>query len=109
MFDAYKGFCAITINDDCVHIDKMCGCGKHWRSEAEAKAKESGLTVLRAACVREIKPFLRAFGFLVLAEHHENGKHHIACQDELGRKVVAVSHGVKRNGEAAYTVTQYLI
>lgn len=108
LFDEEQGFSCFIIKNNTLYIHKTCGNGQYWRNLAEEKANNMGIKILQTSCTRNIKPYLRAFKFRIISEQNKSGKHYIFCQDELGRKVIAISNGVRFDGVPAYSITQYL-
>lgn len=89
-----------------VHL--TCGDGKFWRDYAEMRGMEMGLTAVGTICTRPILPYIRSFGWEVLADIQKDGKHRYLCQDSIGRKVVCTYMCDGDNGNPPqYWVTSY--
>lgn len=108
---AERGFASMKfdVEKKMAIVYQTCGDGKFWRDFAEMKAVEYGLDCIGTICTRDIKPYIRAFGWQILKEFEVDvSKRRFVCQDSIGREVIVTFKDFNENGDPEYWVTQYL-
>lgn len=89
-------------------IYQVTGDGRFWRDVGELLCSINGLKAIVTITPRNIKPYLRLFGFKITQELEKDNQKRFICKDNQGRDVIATHYGTAFMGKPMYTVTQYI-
>ena len=90
IFDANNGFCEISFEKQKIFVHKICGNGKHWKKFVEYVARNFGIEICKAICIRKnIRAYIRAFGYHITKTNEKNNLKCFHAEDADGNKGIA--------------------
>ena len=107
LFQPDKGFCEVKYDFEkkMILVFQLCGNGKFWKKTVEELARRQGFTRGGAIAIRNLKPYIRLWGFSVVKEEpQEDGTVKYTGVDKEGNVGTAAPYFKRSNGEWAYYV-----